>query len=102
MESVKWNTDHTDFHGKIYPCPSAQSVFGNKNYLCLSVKSVFHKKTLQCSSIPLHHARKSHERHGKDAGGDEGDRRTFHALRGFHQLDVLTDAREDDQRQGET
>ena len=41
MESVKWNTDHTDFHGKMYPCPSVKSVFGNKNYLCLSVQSVF-------------------------------------------------------------
>ena len=44
MESGKRNTNHTDFHGKIYPCLSVQSVFGNKNYLCLSVKSVFHKK----------------------------------------------------------
>ena len=51
-------------------------------------------------SIPLHHACEAHERHGEDAGGDEGDGGAFHALRGFHQLDVLTDAGEDDQRQG--
>ena len=50
----------------------------------------------------LYNSREPHERHGKNAGGDEGDGGAFHALRRLHQVDVLTDACEDDQGKGET
>ena len=52
--------------------------------------------------LSLHYPRKSHERQGQNASGDQGDRSAFHALRGFHQVDVLTDTGEDDQSQSET
>jgi len=50
----------------------------------------------------LYNPREPHERHGENAGGDEGDWGAFHALGRLHQVDVLTDAREDDQGKGET
>ena len=52
-------------------------------------------------SLKSHNPRKSHERQGKDAGGDQGDRGALHALGRLHQVDVLAHTGEDDQRQGE-
>lgn len=49
----------------------------------------------------LHQPRESHERHGKDAGGDQRYRGAFHAFRYADEVDMLADAGEDDEREGE-
>lgn len=64
-------------------------------------QAVKHSATPACAKTVSNHPREAHERHGKDAGGNQGDRRAFHALRGFHQVDVLADARKQHQSQGE-
>lgn len=62
-------------------------------------QAVKHSATPACAKTVSNHARKSHERHGQDASDDQGNRGAFHALRGFHQLDVLADARKQHQGQ---
>ena len=51
--------------------------------------------------IRSHNTRESHKRQGQDAGGNQGDRGALHALGRLHQVDVLTDAGEDNQSHGE-
>ena len=65
-------------------------------------QAVKHSATPACAKTVSNHSREAHERHGKDAGGNQGDRRAFHALGWLHQVDMLTDARKDDQGHGET
>lgn len=49
-----------------------------------------------------YHARKAHERHRQDAGGDEGDGETPHAFGDIHQFQVFADAGKNGQGEAKT
>ena len=65
------------------------------------------RKRFVLDGCQIHYAlsnnpRKSHKRQGQDACRNQGDGGALHALGRLHEVDVLTDASEDDQCHGET
>jgi len=70
-----------------------------KTRTCVRTRSFY---VINILVVKLYDSAEAHEGHGEKAGGEEGDRRTFHSLRHLSQRELLADTGEQDERQTET